>query len=673
MWGIGAALIGAAALAVSAATAPQAQSAFAAGYLAYQNGDMAGAIRQLQAADSGVLADYRLFYLAQAQLRQHDLEGAAANFTRLAARYPESVCAARAELAAADIALTQNQPASARQRALSALARSDQGWLQAAARLTLARAMAALGDAAGAYAKAEEIRRNYPRSDADAGARALQRALLRSHPELADTNSLAYLTRQAQTLLSEGQTADAYRAAAAALALQPAAPVRAAMLWVQARSSPANRESALKSYLSVAPSGPKAAEAMFDLARIYWHRKDTAGARTYFRELVAHFPESSLAPGAMLRIGRTYEDDNRFDLARSSYLSAAAAHPNSEAAADARFRAVWLLYREHRYSEAAAGFQSMEPKAGDPIERSTYQYWYARSLEQAGHSERAHDLYDDLAASTVTNYYPELAARRVGAPRIELPAAALDAPAVFSPTDRRQSFHLQRALALKALALGQLELGELRQLAAIGEGSHAMRLFLLAEYPQAGGYHDATVLATRMAARGEISSRLAERIRYPRAFWPLFSRAAASTGIKPYLLLALARQESLFDPMACSYADARGLMQLLPATARKVAAQTGMAPYRIDLYDPTVNIELGSANLKLLLEMFGGDEFKAIAAYNGGEDAVRRWIERYGGADDEWVENIEFAETRNYVKKVVGGMREYQMLYPELRTETASN
>jgi len=250
---------------------------------------------------------------------------------------------------------------------------------------------------------------------------------------------------------------------------------------------------------------------------------------------------------------------------------------------------------------------------------------------------------------------------------------ALDTASAPVSASGRESFHLRRALALKQIGLSRLELGELRRLAQIAEASRAMRMFLLAEYPQAGGYHDATVLATEMAARGEISSRAAEQIRYPRAYWPLFSQASARTGVKPWLLLALARQESLFDPMACSSADARGLMQLLPSTAERIAGQSGVSLTRIDLYEPSVNIELGSTNLKMLLEMFGGDEFKAIAAYNGGEDAVHRWVERYGGADDEWVENIEYAETRNYVKKVVGGMREYRMLYPSMRTETAAN
>ncbi len=667
----------AAALAVSAATAPDAQSSFAVGYQAYQRGDTESAIQNLQAAaGAGVVADYALFYLGQAQLNQRDLDGAAASFTRLGALYPESIFAARADLALANIALTRNQPGPARQHALSALDRTEQASVRAPAGLALARALLSLGEPPAAYEQLQEVRRNYPHSPSDAGARALERSLLRAHPEVAETASLPYLTQEAQLLLTEGQTEEAYAAAAAALALIPPSPVRASMLWIEAKASHGNRERqehVVKFYLAAAPRGPKAPDALFDLARLYWHRKDTAGARMYFRQLAADFPNSSLAAGAMLRVGRTYEDEDRFDLARSAYLEAAAAHPHTEAAADARFRSAWLPYRHHRFAEAAAGFQSMKARAADPIERAMYDYWNARSLEQEGQGGRAHDIFNDLAASITTNYYPAMAARRMGAPRIELPAMALDPAPAPAPPSARESFHLQRALALKQLALSRLELGELRRLAQIAEGSRAMRMFLLAEYPQAGGYHDATLLATQMAARGEISSRLAEGIRYPRAYWPLFSQAASRTGVKPWLLLALSRQESLFDPMACSYADARGLMQLLPATAQRVAARTGLPQYQIDLYDPSVNIELGSANLKMLLAMFGGDEFKAIAAYNGGEDAVQRWVERYGGPDDEWVENIEYAETRNYVKKVVGGMREYQMLYPALITETAAN
>ncbi len=88
-----------------------------------------------------------------------------------------------------------------------------------------------------------------------------------------------------------------------------------------------------------------------------------------------------------------------------------------------------------------------------------------------------------------------------------------------------------------------------------------------------------------------------------------------------------------------------------------------MPPARLDLFDPAVNLELGTAYLKKLFEMFGGNAFKAVAAYNGGEHAVERWNARFKGDDDEWVENIDFRETREYVKKVLGGLREYHLLY----------
>jgi soluble lytic murein transglycosylase len=679
LWGIAAAAICAAALAATGFGAPQTESGFAAGYQAFQRGDMPSAIQILQAAGaSGILGDYALYYLAQARLNQHDLDGAAASFSRLVASYPESVFAARSELALANIALGRNQAGQARQHALAAMARSEQAGVQSQARLVLANALVNLGQAQEAYEQLQELRRNYPHSSADAPARALQASVLRAHPEVADTASLSYLTREAPLLLIEGQTEDAYSTAESALALEPPAPIRAEMLWVQAKATHGSgdrQERALKSYLAVAPRGPKAPDALFDLARVYWHRKDTAGARSYFRQLVAQFPQSGLAAGAMLRIGRTYEDEGHYDLARSAYLTAAAAHPRAETAPDARFRSVWLLYRQRRFLAAAAAFQSMKPRAADPSERAMYEYWSARSLEQAGQGDRARDIYNDLAASTTTNYYPELAARRVDAPRVEMPAEILEEASRPSPASISSAawFHLQRATALHDLALRQLELGELRRMQELTVDSRTVRIFLLTAFEQAGGYHDATILATEMAARGEISSRTAEQIRYPRAFYDQFSQASARTGTKLYLLLALARQESLFDPNARSYADARGLMQLLPATARRMAAQAGMPQYGIDLFDPSVNIELGSTYLKMLLRMFDGDEFKAIAAYNGGEDAVARWVERYGGADDEWVENIEFAETRNYVKKVVGGMREYHMLYPGLTAQAAAN
>lgn len=142
------------------------------------------------------------------------------------------------------------------------------------------------------------------------------------------------------------------------------------------------------------------------------------------------------------------------------------------------------------------------------------------------------------------------------------------------------------------------------------------------------------------------------------------SRAADKEGIDPLIAIALMRQESLFDPAARSPADARGLMQLLPSTAERVARGRGEPSPADHLYDPDVNVALGVAHLADLMRLYGGDPLKATAAYNGGEEAVTRWQQRYGALPpDEFVESITYRETRDYVKKVVANYCAYQQQY----------
>ena len=151
----------------------------------------------------------------------------------------------------------------------------------------------------------------------------------------------------------------------------------------------------------------------------------------------------------------------------------------------------------------------------------------------------------------------------------------------------------------------------------------------------------------------------------------MIAQAASGDALDPYLVLALVRQESLFNPQARSVSDARGLMQLMPATADRIGPSAGVEQASLNLFDPSLSVRVGTAYLKNLFDMFGGDPFKAVAAYNAGEHAVQRWNAKYPGDDDQWVENIGFRETRDYVKRVMGGLREYRMLYPRTRFPAA--
>jgi soluble lytic murein transglycosylase len=183
--------------------------------------------------------------------------------------------------------------------------------------------------------------------------------------------------------------------------------------------------------------------------------------------------------------------------------------------------------------------------------------------------------------------------------------------------------------------------------------------FLLEAYSDVEAHGRALKLAQRL--QSDLSPSTFAAYQYPRAYWPRVTAAADSARLDPFVVLSLMRQESLFDPAAVSPADAYGLMQLLVSTASRVAGRPVAATA---LFDPTTNIGLGTRYLRQLLDRFDGNLAKALAAYNGGEDAVAKWEQRApGAATDEFVETISYRETRHYVKQVLGNYRRYRRLY----------
>jgi soluble lytic murein transglycosylase len=646
------------------------QAAFLDGYRAYLNHDNPRAIDRLKfAADNfPALGDYALYYLAFAQHDQTDLAGTADTLERLVRSYPDSAMLDRAELLLAEtlVKLGRNQEGSA--IAARLLARLPDPPIEQGARIAEAKALIALGNPKPAYTQLMELRDKYPRSDSDGEARALVHSILASNPEVAESGSLTYHREESALLLREGQLAAANEQARAGLAMAPEESVRAELVWVTARAlkpEPDRARRAMLEYLKIAPRGHDAPAALEALALIYWHDNQYDLARSALGRLVADFPASQLAPGAMLRTGKIFEEEHKLDSSRAQYRRLAARYPNSEAAEEGRFRAPWTLYLARSYRSAAAGFESARAHAKDATDRDMCDYWRARALEKAGDGGIARAIFAKIAQSTESNYYPELASRRVAAPSPDLPAASAHEPAFSgSPAvSGAAESHMARLRTLRAMGLKELEPGELKALEVRGGDTSEMRRFVLAGFASADAWYDAIVAATRMEKIGQLDHAAAERVRYPRAYWDLFHSASTRLALDPYLVLALARQESLFNPNATSVSNARGLMQLIPSTAKKVAAERGMDPDAIRLYDPSINVDLGTTYLKSLFEMFSGDLFHAVAAYNGGEHAVAKWMSEFPGDDDEWVENIAYKETREYVKKVIGGRREYLLLY----------
>jgi soluble lytic murein transglycosylase len=339
--------------------------------------------------------------------------------------------------------------------------------------------------------------------------------------------------------------------------------------------------------------------------------------------------------------------------------------PLSQVRDDATWRLAWLYYRSGELTEAYRTFKLLASEARESALRTAAHYWQGRAAEKAGDSEIAKRIYEEVYGTGEESYYQALAAgslAKLGAPvqerNFDPPGRGRD---LEPPAIPRIAFHLERARALSALALRSLAVAEIGAIERLAGTDKEARLFLSREYFKNHAYRKSLALATQLPAwDGE-----RDFYRFPLAHWEVIRQKAQEREMDPYLILALIRQESLFDARARSPAVALGLMQLLPSTAARVAGRIGMpAPSNEKLFDPEINLTLGTQYLKDLLQRYSNNWFKAIAAYNAGEAAVDRWEKEIITDDiEEFVERIPYLETRGYVKLVMRNHRIYKRLY----------
>jgi soluble lytic murein transglycosylase len=153
------------------------------------------------------------------------------------------------------------------------------------------------------------------------------------------------------------------------------------------------------------------------------------------------------------------------------------------------------------------------------------------------------------------------------------------------------------------------------------------------------------------------------RILFPQDYWPTIKAESERNGLNPYMIASLIRQESEFNPRVISYANAWGLMQLLPSVGREMAKREGLSNHLEPeaLLDPAINIKLGTAYLKQTLDKFGGHQEYAFAAYNAGDSRVTDWTSSSSFTGiDEFVESIPFTQTRDYVQAIIRNEQIYR-------------
>lgn len=296
----------------------------------------------------------------------------------------------------------------------------------------------------------------------------------------------------------------------------------------------------------------------------------------------------------------------------------------------------------------------------DARESERWTYWRARMLarkEEPAATAKAESLYRQLAGNR--NFYGFLSADR-----LDRDYELDHRPAPVSAENTRALYELPAIV--RAYELYQL--GD--DADALNEWEHAIRRMNREQIMSSGrlaaswGWHRNSIQAMiRTGYRDDLE------LRFPLAYEEIFRNAAADhQAIQPQFLLAIARQESAFMRDARSPAGARGLMQLIPGTARQTANGVGMSMSRQDLYRPEINITLGSRYLAELLEEFDGNRALAAAAYNAGPNRVKQWLRRDAGNPlplEQWIETIPFAETRSYVQNVLS----YSVIFSQRMNE----
>ena len=307
---------------------------------------------------------------------------------------------------------------------------------------------------------------------------------------------------------------------------------------------------------------------------------------------------------------------------------------------------IWLR-RAIGNGEWQAVLDGIDWLSPDLRSQDRWRYWSARSLESLGGKD-TQLLWEKLA--TERSFHGFLAADRLEVDyelNAALPAAPLPA---FTASVRLGVGRAQELMALGDWRQAKEQWRHTLNQMPRGERARLGEVALLRGWPD---------LATDAANAGASWDRL--DLRFPRSYWEAFQSVADELEVDPYELLSVARRESGLYPRARSKVGARGLMQLMPATARSVANERkevyGGAS---SLYDPETNITLGATYYVDLLSRFEGNRVKALAAYNAGPSRVVRWTEEEM-AVDQWVDSIPFGETREYVQAVLAYVVIYRM------------
>jgi soluble lytic murein transglycosylase len=419
----------------------------------------------------------------------------------------------------------------------------------------------------------------------------------------------------------------------------------------------------LRRYLNHAKHGE---EAQFALLGATLSAGDTAQYRTMARAFASAFPASPRAEEALndlaVHLVRADEDAQAADVFRQMVER----FPAGKFAERAAWRAGWWAYRHDQYQDTVRIFE----RAAAAFPRSDYRpawlYWSARAYDGLGNKEAATERYRLATTDYLNTYYGRLSWKRLEE-RNEAAVRPGIRRAIVEPPPPPPN--IDRVTRLIELELYHPALAELQYAQKLYGDSAPLQATVALMHHRIGNLRLGINAMKRaypqyMTAGGESLPREILQVIFPLDYWPMIQAYAKDQDLDPYLIAALMGQESTFDASIVSVANAIGLMQVMPATGRQYAKTLGIKPFSAArLTEAEVNARIGTRYFADLLRMFGSAHY-AIASYNAGENRIARWQkERPGLEQDEFIDDIPYAETQNYVKRILGTAEDYRRLY----------
>ncbi len=651
------------------------------GITAYNSRDFVGAISHLKAArELAALADYDAYYLAYAELLTGDVDGALGVLTAYRAKPIESSPLAGKITLLYSRALLDKRDPDKSMSALGVLQSAYKTLPQPDGDFALGLAYEALGEKAQAALSYQRVYYEYPNTDLAAQA---STAIDRLRPALGKDFPMAPASEQLDRCakwLEAKQYLKARQEYTALADRLEGAEKDAAGVGVGKSDYMAGDLAAARRYLKALHVTDKEADAerLYYLTEAARKADDDAEMMDAVHKFEEHYPQSAWRLKGLIAAGDHYLYANETGKATLLFRAAAEKFPDDPAAAYAHWKVAWEAYVGDKAERSMLLREQVERYPGDS-RASTALYFLGRIAEAENRYGAARAYYDGLSRQFPHYFYAVQARERV---HDKVAEAEPDDDAVMWLADvdwpERRDLSSTEPNAATARRIERARLLMTAGLPDLAEGELRFGSKLEGEQPQLLAMELAQNADTPFRALRVMKSFSADYLslpldKAPEKFWEMLFPLpyknevfvnAQEHGLDPWDVAALIRQESEFNPVAKSRANALGLMQLEPATGRWLGKKQGMAVPTASLFSPSVSIRLGTEYLKQQLSSWDGDWFRTLAAYNAGPGRVHQWVAGMNFREPvEFLESIPFNETREYIQAVMRNADIYREIY----------